>query len=139
MTTRPAITFTARPTGRDRTVLVMEDDAPSRDLLVELLDQAGFSVLEAADGQHGLSLARERRPNVILLDLSLPPTSGLDVLDRLRAEQATRHIPVVVVSGQPPSAATAGTGQPDAYIRKPFDIGDLLAHVERVAALPEGR
>ncbi len=126
-------------THRPRVALVIEDDAPLRGLLAELLTEAGYDVLQAPDGAVGLRLAQEHQPHVILLDLALPPASGRDVLDRLRARESTRYIPVVVITGQHPSALAAMAPQPDSLIQKPFDIGLLLAHLDRMAALREAR
>jgi len=66
------------------TVLVVEDDASIRSLIAELLDDAGYRVLEADCGKMALSLAREHAPSVALVDYMLPDMSGLDVLERLR-------------------------------------------------------
>jgi DNA-binding response OmpR family regulator len=120
-----------------KAVLVIEDDGPIRGLLAELLADAGYEVLEAADGSVGLRLAQEHGPSVILLDLALPPTSGLDVLERLRTRDCTRYIPVVAMSGHHPSAVETIVPSPDGVIQKPFDIDRLLAEVHRMAALRE--
>ena len=82
-----------------RTVLVVDDDPSIRELVAELLDEAGFAVLEADSGGLALRLAREHCPSVVLMDHRLPDMSGLDVLERLRTQRASRHIPVVLVSG----------------------------------------
>jgi two-component system, cell cycle response regulator DivK len=121
-------------TERRQTVLVMEDDAPLRALIVELLSDDGYGVIQAADGRQGLRLAREHHPSVILLDLGLPPTSGLQVLRDLRTAEQTRYIPVVAVSGHEPSVGALAEQRPDGFIRKPFDLDNLLAHVERIAS-----
>ena len=78
----------------------------------------------------GVELARQHAPDAILLDLNLPPTSGLDVLGTLKGDQATSRIPVVGVSGHPPPAATDGP-ELDAFLQKPFDVDRLLEHIAR--------
>ena len=82
-----------------RTVLVVDDDATVRTLIAELLDEAGYAVLEADCGRQALRLADEHLPTVVLLDHRLPDMSGLDLLERLRSRPASRYIPVIVVSG----------------------------------------
>ena len=123
---------------RTRTALVMEDDRPVRDLIGELLSGAGYAVLEASNGHQGLALAREHHPAVILVDLELPPTSGLEIIEALRSGPDTRHIPIVVVSGHHPDDGGTGDHQISGFFRKPFDVNDLLAHVERVVGSGDG-
>ena len=113
-----------------KTVLVVEDDAEIRGLLLDLLSQEGYRVLQAADGVRGVELARQHAPDAILLDLNLPPTSGLDVLGTLKGGQATSQIPVVGVSGDASPAATGGP-ELDVFIHKPFDIDSLLEQIGR--------
>ena len=113
-----------------KTVLVLEDDTAIQGVLLELLSQEGYRVLQAADGVSGVELAHQHAPDAILLDLNLPPTSGLDVLGTLKGGQATSQIPVVGVSGDPSPAASDGP-ELDAFIQKPFDIDSLLEHIGR--------
>jgi CheY-like chemotaxis protein len=118
---------------RAPTVLVVEDDASIQDLLHEVLVDEGYRMLRAADGAEGLRLAASDRPAVILLDMRIPPTSGAELLARLRQDQATAHIPVVALSTQPPPAG----GGPDGLagrIEMPFDLGVLLEQIGRLAA-----
>ena len=113
-------------------MLVVEDDPSIRALVTELLDDAGFSVLQTHLGQRGLRLAEEHTPTVVLVNQSLPDMSGLDVLERLRRRAATRHIPVVLVSGHLPRSADDAFGA-DRVLPMPFDIDVLLTHVEQLA------
>src|SRR5687768_6850157 len=107
------------------TVLVVEDDASIRALVVELLDDAGYTVIEADRGQMALRLAREHVPSVVLMDHLLPDMSGLDLLDQLRSERSARHIPVMLVSGRPHQLVDGGHSA-DLILAKPFDIDVLL-------------
>jgi signal transduction histidine kinase len=77
-------------------VLLVDDDEVARYLLQRLLVDAGLQFLEAATGQEGLRLAREERPAIMVLDLSLPGMDGFEVLEALRREPATRHLPVIL-------------------------------------------
>jgi two-component system, OmpR family, phosphate regulon response regulator PhoB len=115
-----------------RAVLVVEDDEAIRMLIAELLDDAGYAVLEADCGRQALRLADEHVPSVVLLDHRLPDMSGLDVLERLRTRPASRHIPVIVVSGAAHQLADGNHGA-DRILTKPFDITDLVDQVNAVA------
>ena len=79
-------------------VLLVEDDRFLRRACTTGLQQRGFTVLTAGDGEEGLRLARAEAPDLVLLDLLMPRMSGLELLAMLRAEEATRRIPVVVLS-----------------------------------------
>ena len=82
-----------------KTVLVVEDNDLNMMLFTELLEMEGHRVLQATDGARGLAMAREHRPDLILMDVHLPEISGLDVTRRLKADAGLRHIPIVVLTG----------------------------------------
>jgi two-component system response regulator RpaA len=79
-------------------VLVVEDEPSLRKALVEKLTVAGFSVLAAKDGQEGLTMAINKQPKVILLDLMLPKMDGMSVLDRLRRDEWGKNVPVIILT-----------------------------------------
>jgi len=108
-----------------RTVLVVDDDRSIRALIAELLDEAGYAVLEANCGQQALELARQHVPAVVLVDQRLPDMSGLDVLEWLRTRAISRHIPIILVSGIAYQLADVDHGA-DRVLPKPFDIDELL-------------
>lgn len=115
-----------------QTVLVVESDASVRALIVELLDEAGFAVLQTDRADTGVRLAHEHSPFVVLVDHVLPDMSGLDLLEHLRRHPTTWHIPVVVLSGRSQQLADVGSGA-DRVLPMPFDIDVLLTHVEQLA------
>ena len=121
-----------------RTVLVVEDDPSIRELVADLLADEGYAVLQAENGRQGLRLAREHTPSVIMVDQVLPEMTGLEVLERLHAQLATRHIPVILVSGLAQSIQDGDHGA-DRVLAKPFDIDALLAHVDTLAAMSTAR
>jgi CheY-like chemotaxis protein len=86
------------------TVLLVEDDAPTREVMARTLRAQGWEVLEAADGREGLERLRERRPAVILLDLMMPTMDGFEFVEALRREPVWQTIPVVVVTAADLSA-----------------------------------
>ena len=115
------------------TVLVVDDDASIRSLIAELLDDAGYTVLEADCGKMALSLAQEHAPSVALVDYMLPDMSGLDVLERLRTQRESRHIPVMLLSGRAHQLVDRQHGA-DGVLMKPFDINVLLDRVDALAS-----
>jgi len=85
----------------DASVLLIEDDESWRAQMVGVLGRAGAQIMEARDGLEGLRRARERRPDVIVLDLGLPRVEGVEVLARLKGDRALAGVPVVVATGDP--------------------------------------
>ncbi|MGQ0521274.1 MAG: EAL domain-containing response regulator [Actinomycetota bacterium] len=112
-------------------VLIVDDDPAARRLLSITLTQAGMRVEEASAGPQALDLAHRRPYSVVLLDSNMPGMSGLQVLARLRAEEATRTLPVLLVTGEDEvSARVNGLQQgADDYVVKPFHPDELLARV----------
>jgi signal transduction histidine kinase len=120
--------------GRPR-VLVVDDEPRNALLLQELLESRGYTVWTAADGEQGLTLAQERSPDVVLLDVMMPRLSGFDVCRRLKADQRTAMIPVLLVTSldaREDRLAGIGAGAND-FITKPIDTGDLLLRVRNAA------
>ena len=116
-------------------VLVVEDSEAIRTAFTILLEECGYAVAAAATGADALRLASEASPDLVLLDLGLPDLTGLDVVRRLKADPATRRIPVVALTGRDDDAdrealLAAGCA---AYLLKPVDtqrlIRDLPAYI----------
>jgi DNA-binding response OmpR family regulator len=107
-------------------VLVAEDDEGVRSTLEVVLGIEGFDVLLAGDGRAALDLAREIGPDVILLDRIMPRMDGRELLGALRAEPATRDIPVLVLSGMPPEPNEWPGAE---FVGKPFDVDELVKRV----------
>jgi PAS domain S-box-containing protein len=93
-------TFTTKVKSEPVRVLVVDDEPANLDLLEALLKPAGFGVLRANGGQEGIAVARSKMPDLILLDLMMPNVTGFDVVEALRAEEATRSIPVMVLTAK---------------------------------------
>lgn len=81
-----------------KTILIIEDESALQKTIGDALSQEGFSVLSALDGEVGLRLAKDKLPDVILLDLILPKANGFDVLKSLKKQEETKSIPVVVLT-----------------------------------------
>jgi len=117
-----------------RTVLTIEDQADIRRLIRMTLEFKGFRVLEAADGPDGLRLARERQPDLILLDVMMPGMDGLTVRNTLAADPVLGRIPVIMLSALGTAdAVQAGldTGV-CAYLVKPFSPWELVGLVGKL-------
>lgn len=125
--------MTAVSTGQ-KTVLVIEDDPWTRTITTALLAGEGFAVVEAKNGEEGLSKAREHSPDAVLLDLALPTKSGLEVLRELKGDGKTEDIPVIVVSAYGTLMNAQDAHQAAGVIQKPFDYDDLVGQVERATA-----
>ena len=112
-------------------ILVVDDEPRNVLLLQDLLESRGHTVWTAADGQQGLALAQDRSPDVVLLDVMMPRLNGFDVCRRLKADQRTAMIPVLLVTSlnaREDRLAGIGAGAND-FITKPIDTGDLLLRV----------
>ena len=123
------------PADALKTILYIEDTKANFTLVQRILQQRpGFHLLEATRGEIGVSLARERRPAVILLDLNLPDIHGSEVLRRLRERPETRGIPVVVISADASSNQIESllAGGARNYLTKPFGIRKFLAVMDEI-------
>lgn len=120
------------PAYRPSEVLLVEDDIDVREILRELLEDAGYSVTWAANGREALAhLKHGRAPRLILLDLMMPIMDGPAFRAAQRQDPALAPIPVVVISADHGVDAKIGEMQVDGYLPKPFEVGTLLATVDR--------
>lgn len=114
-------------------VLVVEDHEDNRQILRDLLASAGFEMIEAGNGEQAVALAKECRPDIILMDIQLPVLDGYEATRRIKADPELQPIPVIVVtsyalSGDEEKARLAGC---DDYVSKPFSPRDLLTKIRR--------
>jgi two-component system cell cycle response regulator DivK len=113
-------------------VLVVEDNDMNRDMLTRRLERKGYQVHMAMDGQQGVSMARADRPDLILLDMSLPSLDGWEVARQIKADPITQHIPIIaltahVMAGDREKCLSAGC---DDYDTKPVDLPRLLEKMQ---------
>jgi two-component system, cell cycle response regulator DivK len=118
-------------TSLSKRILVVEDTEDNRRIFRDLLTHAGFELLEADDGQKGVAMAIEERPDLILMDIQLPILDGYEATRRIKANPSLRHIPIIAVtsyalSGDETKARAAGC---DGYLAKPFSPRQILAMV----------
>ena len=115
------------------TILVADDDASLRELIRAVLGSR-YRFVEAADGREVLAVAREVRPDLIVLDVMLPGLSGIEVLDELRGDDEISGTPVVVITAWSHAEVDAWTAGADRFVSKPFDPDDLSTAVEELLA-----
>lgn len=114
------------------TILVIEDSLLMRETLKQMLEFDKYTVLEAEDGPTGISLAREKRPNLVILDLMMPYMSGMEVLKYLRGDPVLYNIPVIILSAvnQPDQVMNVLELKVNDYLLKPVDHLTLKQRVE---------
>jgi DNA-binding response OmpR family regulator len=127
-----------------KTILIIEDDPDIQELLKYNLERDGFEVLLTDTGEKGLQDAESLKPSLILLDLMLPGRPGLDVCRDLRDHEATRHIPLIMVTakGEESDIVLGLELGADDYVTKPFSVRELVARIHSVmrrAASPARR
>ena len=117
-----------------KNILVVEDDLDIRELISFNLQNQGHQVFEAKDGEAGIDKAREKLPDLILLDLMLPGIQGLDVCRIIKSDQETKETPIIMVTalGQEEDIVKGLETGADDYITKPFSIKVLIARVNAV-------
>jgi CheY-like chemotaxis protein len=124
-----------------RTVLVVEDDPPLRRMIGIFLRAAGYRVCAAEDGPSGLALARDERPDLVLLDLMMPGLDGWEVLRRIKGDARTAAIPVLVLTASvdPPLTERALRLGATRVLAKPIDSRVLVEHVDAAVGQTEGQ
>lgn len=115
---------------RKRSILVVEDNRSLREGLALNLRLQGFDVLTAANGEQGMQMAFDRRPDLIVLDVMMPGWSGLDILDELR--KRGENVPVLILSARNTTRDKVNGLRigADDYMTKPFDLPELIARIE---------
>ena len=126
-------------------ILVVEDDRSIQMVLELVLTRMSkCQVLVASEGRQGLAMIQEQKPDVVLLDLMLPGMDGFEICQRAKAEEATRHIPIIFLTAQPQPSSVARAMALGAagYIVKPFDPIKIIDQINeallRVQAPPLG-
>jgi DNA-binding response OmpR family regulator len=115
-------------------ILVVEDDDDIRALVVHRLERSGYETATAVDGEAGLRLALGRPPALCIFDVMMPRLDGYELTRRLRAHEATRRIPVILLTArvQEGDVARGFEAGADDYIRKPFSPDELRARVQAI-------
>ena len=126
-----------------KTVLIADDSPDSRDYVRAALEDEGYTVLEAEDGAIALPIIRAKKPDLVILDVEMPNKTGFEVFDDLRADEATRSIPIIMLTGVrrqmgegmgPKDMKQYYGSEPEAYVDKPVDAEELIEVVAKVLA-----
>lgn len=115
-------------------VLVVDDESNMRFLIRMILESAGYEVAEAAHGGHALERVKDSRVDLVVTDLMMPVMTGRELVDRLRADPRTASIPIVVISANSRTVATAA----DVVLGKPFEPFALLEAANSLAGSGRG-
>ena len=118
-----------------RTVVYIEDDLEMIDLVSLILNRKGYQVKGAQGGRNGLDMVIQDLPDLILLDLMMPGMDGWEVYQQIKANEKTRHIPVIIITAKAQDIDKVlglHIAKVDAYICKPFRPQELLESVDRI-------
>ena len=121
----------------NRRIVYIEDEFDMIDLVRLILGQKGYEVVGAIGGREGLKMVQQELPDLVLLDLMMPDMDGWEVYQQMRAEEATREIPVIIVTAKAQSIDKVlglHIAKVDDYISKPFNPQELIDSVESVIA-----
>jgi len=118
-----------------KTIVYIEDEPEMIDLVKLILTRKGYQVIGASGGQAGLDIVRKEIPDLVLLDLMMPDIEGWDVYQQIRADDATRHIPVIVVTAKAQNIDKVlglHIAKVNDYISKPFSPQELVNSIQNV-------
>jgi two-component system phosphate regulon response regulator PhoB len=123
-----------------KTVLIIEDEADAADLFAEMMRVSGFRVLKTTSSAPALAMMSTEKPDVVILDIMMPETSGLDLLREMRLTPDLAGIPVVVVSAKsmPADIKSGMEAGASTYLSKPVGFLELKEAVEQALELPKG-
>jgi len=124
----------------DKTILIVDDEAPIRDMLRLALEMADYRCLEADNAQEAHALIVDNKPDLILLDWMMPGTSGIDLARRLKKDELTADIPIIMLTakGEEDNKIQGLEVGADDYITKPFSPRELTARLKAVLRRTEG-
>jgi len=116
------------------TVLIVEDNDKNMKLARDVLQAKGYRTLEAVSGEEGVKLAREKKPDLVLMDIQLPGINGIEAFRQIRADEKTRGIPVVALTASvtPTDRSAITAAGFDAFLGKPIDLKEFLDTVKRL-------
>jgi CheY-like chemotaxis protein len=123
--------------SRDRTVLIVEDSDDARYFMRLALEQLGYIIVEAENGAKAIEVAERERPDIILMDLSLPIMDGLAATEKIRASDGLKSIPIIAVTAHQETDFRVGAKAAgfDAYVTKPIDIDFLSDLINGLIAI----
>ena len=120
------------------TVLIVEDNEKNMKLARDVLQAKGYQTLEAITGEEGVKLAKDKKPDLVLMDIQLPGINGIEAFEQIRGNAGTAHIPIVALTASvtPTDRSAINAAGFDAFVSKPISLKEFLDTVKR---LIEGR
>ena len=117
-----------------KTILIVDDEAPIREMIAVALEMAGYDCLEAANSQDALAIIVDRQPDLLLLDWMLPGSTGIELARRLKRDALTAEIPIIMLTakGEEDNKIQGLEVGADDYITKPFSPRELVARLKAV-------
>jgi two-component system cell cycle response regulator DivK len=121
------------------TVLIIEDNEKNMKLARDVLQAKGYRTLEAVTGEEGVKLAKEKKPDLVLMDIQLPGINGIEAFKQLRADAGTRAIPVIALTASvtPTDRTAISAAGFDAFLGKPINLKEFLDTVKRLVERPK--
>jgi two-component system cell cycle response regulator DivK len=115
-------------------ILIVEDNERNMKLARDILNAKGYATAEAVTGEEGVKLAKERKPDLVLMDIQLPGINGIEAFRRIRADAATARIPVVALTASvtPTDRSEINAAGFDAFIGKPISLKEFVETVKRL-------
>ena len=115
-------------------VLIVEDNEMNMKLARDLLGAKGYTTLESVTGEEGVKLAREKKPDLVLMDIQLPGINGIEAFKLIRADESTAKIPVVALTASvtPTDRSEINAAGFDAFISKPINLKEFVETVKRL-------
>ncbi len=116
------------------TVLIIEDNEKNMKLARDVLQAKGYQTLEAVTGEEGVKLAREKKPDLVLMDIQLPGMSGIEAFKQIRADAKTKAIPVIALTASvtPTDRTAINAAGFDAFLGKPINLKEFVDTVKRL-------
>lgn len=116
----------------DPLILLVDDTEDVRDIWGRVLVRAGFRIVEAVDGEDGVRKTRDLRPDLVLMDMSMPLLNGVEASRRLKTDSLTAAVPIIVVSADADAEAAARAVGCDGFLLKPASHRDLIGYIRRL-------
>ncbi len=115
-------------------VLIVEDNEKNMKLARDILQAKGFKTVEAVTGEEGVKLAKEKKPDLVLMDIQLPGINGIEAFKQLRADAKTAGIPVIALTASvtPTDRSQISAAGFDAFVSKPISVKEFVATVKRL-------
>lgn len=127
----------ARPASAPRKIMVVDDDVEIRDLLLVVLEDEGYTVVGASNGQRALDLLPREQPDLIILDIMMPGLDGREVLRQIQERHGADSPPVILMSAAIQGSLLRDVQTAAAFITKPFDLDHFLDTIDQILTDPE--